>query len=168
MERILDVVVETPGGSRQKFDWESETRSFRLNKIMPLGLGFPYDFGFIPGTCGGDGDPIDVMIISEFPTFTGCRIHVRLIGGVRILQQERDGSKVRNDRFFAVPEVSQLYANVEELQQLPEGCLQQIQQFFISYNEQAGKELQILDQMDAEAACKLIRESLVDLKSKEL
>jgi inorganic pyrophosphatase len=136
---IITAIVETPKGQGLKFDFDPLLGCMKLNKIMPLGLVFPFDFGYIPGTIGGDGDPIDVLIISEIPTFPGCAIDCRIIGGIKANQQERDGEKMRNDRIIAIPEVSIQYAAVKTLNELPSSLMEQVIAFFENYNAQAGK-----------------------------
>ena len=69
---LLDVVIETTAGSRNKFTYDEGVGAFRLHKILPVGFEFPFDFGFVPGTLAEDGDPLDVLIIGDEPTFTGC------------------------------------------------------------------------------------------------
>ncbi|HVG13498.1 MAG TPA: inorganic diphosphatase [Chitinophagaceae bacterium] len=154
----ITAIVETPKGSPQKYDWDEELRLFKLSKILPAGLQFPFDFGFIPGTRGEDGDPLDVIIISEVKSFTGCCMDCRVIGAITADQTERDGKTVRNDRFLAVPEVSQLFKNVHSFTDLPEDILKQLEAFFKNYNEQAGKEFQPLDRINATEALALIHQ----------
>ena len=153
----VTAIVETPKGSPQKYDWDEDLHLFRLKKILPAGLVFPFDFGFIPGTKGGDGDPLDVIIISEATSFTGCCMDCRIIGAITANQTERDGETVRNDRFLAVPEVSQLFKDVHRHTDLPEDILDQLEAFFKNYNEQAGKAFQPLERIDAAEAYELIQ-----------
>ncbi len=155
MQPII-AIVETPKGSSQKYDWDEDLRLFKLNKILPAGLVFPFDFGFIPGTKGGDGDPLDIIIISEVKSFTGCCMDCRIIGAITANQTERDGKTVRNDRFLAVPEVSQLFKDVNSIADLPKDIIDQLEAFFKNYNEQAGKIFNPLGQVDAADAYKLI------------
>jgi inorganic pyrophosphatase len=76
----LNVVIETPQGSRNKFSYDLELELYRLKGTLPVGASFPYDFGFVPSTLGADGDPIDVLLLMEEPAFTGCLVEARLIG----------------------------------------------------------------------------------------
>src|ERR1700744_2934939 len=96
-------IVETPKGCSQKFEFMAETKSFKLSKILPAGMVFPFDFGMIPDTKGEDGDPLDIIIVSESGTFTGCYIECRIIGALKAEQTERDGKTMRNDRLMGVP-----------------------------------------------------------------
>src|ERR1700744_2611763 len=101
----LEIVIETPKGSAQKYDYDPKTHFFKMKKILPSGMVFPYDFGFVPGTKGEDGDPLDMIVISEFNSFPGVVIKCRVIGGIRAEQSAGSGSHkmIRNDRFLAVP-----------------------------------------------------------------
>lgn len=156
----LTVIVETPKGHGVKYDYDPSDGYFKLSKIMPAGLVFPFDFGFIQGTCGEDGDPLDVMIISEMGTFPGCALNCRIVGAIKATQVERDGRSVRNDRFIAVSEVSVQYAQVQRLADLPDGLLDEIESFFSNYNQQAGKNFKPDDRLTAREAISRIRKSL--------
>ncbi len=154
----ITAIVETPKGSAQKYDWDEDLKLFKLNKILPAGLVFPFDFGFIPGTKGGDGDPLDIIIIAEVKSFPGCCMDCRIIGAITANQTERDGATVRNDRFLAVPDVSQLFKEVKALTDLPKDIITQLEAFFKNYNEQAGKVFEPLQQIGAEEALDLIQQ----------
>jgi inorganic pyrophosphatase len=156
METIT-VMIESPKGSNHKYDYEPDSQRFKLNKILPAGLIFPFDFGMIPNTKGEDGDPLDIMVISEITGFPGCLIDCRIIGGLKVEQTERDGKMMRNDRFIGIPDVSQLYAEVIELTQLPESIVNQLEHFFKNYNEQAGKHFKVIERLDAHEAYSLIK-----------
>jgi inorganic pyrophosphatase len=158
METVT-VIVETPKGKGLKYDFDPETGFFVLKKIMPTGMVFPFDFGFVPGTIGEDGDPIDVIVIFEMESFPGCAMECRIIGAINAKQQERDGQKMRNDRYIAIPVVSQLYANVNELAQFPKEILDQLETFFKNYNEQAGKKFSVLERSNARNAMKVLEAS---------
>jgi inorganic pyrophosphatase len=154
--KTLTAIVETPKGSAQKYTYEPEHKWLKLKKIMPAGMVFPFDFGFIPDTKGGDGDPLDVIIISELKSFPGCVMDCRIIGGITAEQTEK-GKTVRNDRFLAIPEVSELFAKVKSIEDLPKDVITQIETFFINYNEIADKKFKPLKQIDAAEALKMIK-----------
>src|ERR1700712_5059308 len=105
MEKLKNVtaMVESPKGFNQKFDFDETEQRFRQSKILPAGLVFPFDFGMIPKTKGEDGDPLDIIVISESGTFPGCLVDCRIIGALQAEQTERDGETMRNDRFLGVP-----------------------------------------------------------------
>src|ERR1700710_1165320 len=122
-------LIESPKGFNQKFDYDPKEKRFKLNKILPAGLVFPFDFGMVPGTKGEDGDPLDIIVIDENATFPGCLVDCRIIGALKAEQTERDGKTMRNDRFLGIPVVSQLFPNVNELDQLPENIINQLEHF---------------------------------------
>lgn len=155
-EKLTRIIVETPKGSSQKFDFEPEQNVFVLNKIMPSGTVFPFDFGFIPGTLGADGDPLDVMVLSESGTFTGCAVDCRIIGVITATQREQDGNTTENDRFIGIPAISKLYKHIQDINELDKELLEQLKHFFISYNEQAGKVFNITGTLGPVAAQKRI------------
>lgn len=157
-EQQVRVIIETPKGSKQKFDYEPEKNIYVLNKVMPAGMVFPFDFGFIPGTLGQDGDPLDVLVISTLGTFTGCALDCRIIGAIKADQWERDGNKTENDRIIAVPTVDQNMAKIATIHDLEHELITQIGQFFINYNELAGKSFKIKRLTGPAATWKLIRE----------
>jgi inorganic pyrophosphatase len=152
----ITAMIESPKGFNQKFDYDPQQQRFRLSKILPAGLVFPFDFGMIPGTQGQDGDPLDIIVVSESGNFPGCLIDCRIVGALQAEQTERDGKTLRNDRFLGVPGVSQLFSEVETLEQLPEAILNQLEHFFKNYNEQAGKTFRVTARLSAEEAFKLL------------
>lgn len=154
--KTITAMIECPKGFTQKFDYDPETQRFRLSKILPAGLVFPFDFGMIPGTKGADGDPLDIIVISESATFPGCLIDCRLIGALQAEQTERNGETMRNDRFVGVPNVTQLFSEIDTLNQLPEAILNQLETFFKNYNEQAGKQFKVTARLNAMQAAQLL------------
>src|ERR1700743_930413 len=153
--KIITAMVESPKGFNQKFDFDPEEQRFRLNKILPAGLMFPFVFGMIPGTKGEDGDPLDIVVIDENGTFPGCLVECRLIGALQAEQTERDGKTVRNDRFLAIPIVSQIFPDIDDLHQLPDNLINQLEHFFRNYNEQAGKQFRVTARLNAAQAANL-------------
>src|SRR5512142_3126073 len=95
------VIIETPRNSRNKYKFDEKTGRFKLSKVMPEGMMFPYDFGFIPKTEAEDGDPLDVLVLNDEPMFPGCELECRLVGVIKALQKEK-GKENRNDRLIAV------------------------------------------------------------------
>nr|MDQ3622507.1 inorganic diphosphatase [Verrucomicrobiota bacterium] len=95
--REVNAIVDTPRGSQNKFKYDEESGLFMLGGAMPAGVVFPFEFGFIPSTAGGDGDPLDLLILMDAPTFVGCLVRARLIGVIEAEQTE-NGKTLRNDR----------------------------------------------------------------------
>lgn len=152
----INIVIETPKGSTCKYNYDADQKCFRLKKILPAGMAFPFDFGFIPDTKGGDGDPLDVMVISELSTFPGCCVDCRIIGVFKVEQSGPDGKTIRNDRFFAIPEVSQIFKDVKDIEDLPGTITDQLESFFKNYIRQEGKQLEVVERLGATAARRMI------------
>jgi inorganic pyrophosphatase len=162
MGNNVDVIIETPKGSAQKYDYVPNTPFFKLSKILPSGMVFPYDFGFIPKTRGEDGDPLDVIVISEFNSFPGVIIKCRIIGGIKAEQSDdKDRRKmIRNDRFLAIPKCSNIFQKIEKMGDLPGDITDQLEEFFIGYNKLEGKKFKALEKMGPKEAHRLIGEQL--------
>jgi len=151
-----NIVIETPRNSREKYSYDEESKSFYLKKLLPAGMCFPYDFGFIPNTKGEDGDPVDALILSEFGTFPGCRIACRLIGALLAEQAEKN-KMIRNDRFFFVPCISMVYKHIKSIRDFPKSFMKELLFFFINYNEEKGKEFKVLDVISREKAKNILK-----------
>ena len=134
----VTVVVDTPRGSRAKYKYDEDHGLMRLSKILPRGLYFPYNFGFIPGTRGEDGDALDVLIVLDEPLALGCVATVRLIGVLKARQTEK-GETVRNDRLLGVVETAYNPAELFEIAQLHPRHLEEIEHFFVAYNQAHGR-----------------------------
>lgn len=155
---ILQVIVETPKGNRNKFAFDPEQGIFMLKKVLPAGMVFPYDFGFLPQTLAPDGDPIDVLLLMDEPAFSGCAVRARLIGVIE--GEQLDGKKtIRNDRLLAVAEANHMYANIKRLKDLPEQFLTELQDFFVNYHNLEGKKYRLLGCKGIETAFGLIKEA---------
>jgi inorganic pyrophosphatase len=160
----LCVVVETSQGSPNKLKWDPELGRFRLSGVLPAGAVFPYDFGFVPGTQGEDGDPLDVLLLMDAPVPAGALVEARLIGVIEAEQTE-DGETVRNDRLLAVATASHTHRSVRELTDLDRHLLEQIEHFFASYNQIKGKEFRPLARRGAAAACRMVHSASVAEKA---
>jgi inorganic pyrophosphatase len=148
---LINVVVDTPRGSRNKFKWDDEAQCFRLGRILPAGASFPYDFGSIPQTLAEDGDALDVLLIAEAPCFTGCLVTARLIGAICAKQTEK-GKTIRNDRLLAVPVTRANPAEITDLRELPAARLDEIEHFFVSYNRAHGRRYEPFARVGAKKA----------------
>jgi inorganic pyrophosphatase len=136
-------IVETPKGSRNKFDYDPATGLFRLAWVLPEGMVFPFDFGFVPSTLGDDGDPLDILVLLDAPVHSGCLIDVRLIGIIEATQTER-GKTERNDRLIGVSLHSFEHAGLSSIDKVSSALLSQVEEFFISYNKQRGKKFKVI------------------------
>lgn len=154
-------VIETPKGSNQKYTYDTSTKFFRLKKCLPMGMVFPFDFGFIPQTKGEDGDPLDIIVISEFKSFPGCLVECRVIGCIAASQSKEKGSKkvIRNDRYIGIPVQSSMFKSIAELTDLPPGIIEKLEHFFINYNKEEGKQFSIKKKLGQGKSLKLIEKN---------
>lgn len=140
---ICRAVIETPRHSRTKYAWSRETGGFVLKKLLPEGMAFPLDFGFVPSTMGGDGDPLDVLVLHDEPILMGAICEVRLIGLIEACQIQ-DGEAARNDRLVAVTVKSQLYQAFDDVHDLGGDFMEHLQSFFVNYNALQGRGFEVL------------------------
>jgi inorganic pyrophosphatase len=154
----LNVVIETPRGSRAKFSYDEQSGLFALSKLLPVGMAFPFSFGFIPSTCGGDGDPLDVMMVLEEKLFPGCLVSARLIGGLKA-RQSAEGKMKRNDRLLAVPVMPQEYSPPRSIRDLDKHLLSEIEEFFITYQRLMGKKVKMMGVLGPREAKTLVQKS---------
>ena len=153
----VNVIIDTPRNSRNKYAYDSETDLFKLSGILTQGHVFPYNFGFIPNTLGGDGDPLDVLVLMDESVFVGCWVECRIIGALMAMQTEVDGNTNRNDRFFAVETNSDVYGSITSIDQLDTKLVDEVEHFFVSYNEEKGKRFEVIKRIDRKPALDLIQ-----------
>jgi inorganic pyrophosphatase len=149
--RRVHVIIDTPAASRNKYKYDAEQGLFRVSRVLPAGMSFPYDFGSIPGTRAEDGDPLDVLVLGLAPTFPGCLVSVRLLGVLRARQVER-GKSIRNDRLIGVAETPVNTSALRELGSVDAQQLRDIEHFFESYNRAQGREFKITGRGDSRSA----------------
>ena len=140
----LRVVIETPKGSRNKYDYDPDCDCLELATVLPEGMSFPYDFGFVPSTLGEDGDPLDILVLMDAPVVPGCVIRARPVGAIEAKQKTKGEDWQRNDRLIAVAAHAQTHQNVQSLEDLRPHLIDEIQEFFIAYNRLRGRKFKPL------------------------
>jgi inorganic pyrophosphatase len=162
---LVFAVIETPAGTRHKFAFEPEYGIMRLRMTLAEGLMWPYDYGFIPQTLGDDGDPIDVLVLNDAPTFSGCLMDVRVIGGILL---EKNG--VTNNRLVACPRRRKGTAlktdDFDDIDDVPKETLKGIERFLIDYSEEEGNKITLGGQCSRKDACRLIGRAHKQFKKK--
>src|SRR5712672_3439214 len=123
-------IIETPKGCRNKFDYDPESNLFKLRGLLPEGMMFPFDFGFIPSTLGDDGDPLDIMVLMDAPAHMGCLIDVRIIGVITAKQREK-GKTETNDRLLGVAVHSYDHQDLDTIKDVRKTLLDQVEEFFV-------------------------------------
>lgn len=161
---LLNVVVDTPKGSRNKYTYDRDCAQWHLSKILPLGASFPFDFGFIPSTRAEDGDALDVLVLIDEPAFPGCVVSARLIG-VLEAEQTEDGATIRNDRLVAVVETPYNMPEFKHINELSTHRLDEIEHFFISYNQMEGRQFRPLGREGPARARELLEEAMEAARS---
>lgn len=140
---LVVVIIETPKGSRNKYAFDPEERVFDLTKVLPAGMEFPYDFGFVPSTEADDGDPIDVLVLMDDRAFPGCRLRCRPIGIIEGEQGEKKEAE-RNDRVVCVEHGTHSYTHIRHIDDLGKGFEKELENFFVNYHQLAGKTYRVL------------------------
>lgn len=157
-EGLIVVIIETPKGSRNKYAYDVEEGIFALKKVLPAGMAFPYDFGFVPSTRGGDGDPLDVLVLMDEPAFPGVKLTCRVVGIIE--GEQRDGKTTeRNDRIVAVEIENHSYARVKHVDDLGRRFEKELQAFFVNYHQLDGKTYKILAVKGPTAGWRMIKKA---------
>lgn len=156
---ICRAIIETPKGSRNKFDYDPDSGLFMLGGLLPEGMAFPFDFGFIPSTLGDDGDPLDVMVLMDAPAHVGCLIDVRVIGVIAAEQTQNGKTKV-NDRLIAVAVHSYDHEDIKSVADVSKTLLDQVEEFFVSYNKQRGKKFRVTGMGGPKKAVKFLKDGI--------
>jgi inorganic pyrophosphatase len=155
----INAIVETPKHSRSKYVYNPNVDLFEFKKACPPGLTFPLDFGFIPGTLAEDGDPMDVLIFTEEPSFPGCLFECRVIGIIEA-QQEKEGKMTRNDRVLACPIEADQFIEVKSIDDIDKLLLDNLVRFFKFYHKQENEKFELLKMGDAGRAIKQIKKHI--------
>ena len=131
---------------------------FRPTLAPDRGMIFPYDFGVVSGTKAEDGDPLDVLVLTDDPLFPGCLVDCVLIGVIEA-EQEDKGERKRNDRLIAVAQASLLYSDIKDLADLNPTVLKQIEAFFVNYQRVRNVRVTILEHRGSDKALEILRRS---------
>jgi inorganic pyrophosphatase len=163
MEGTVTVVVEIPKGSRNKYEMNHDTGRIRLDRMLFSSVHYPTDYGFIEGTLGGDGDPLDALVLVDEPTFPGCEIETRPIGVFKMHDEKGEDEKI-----LTVPVSDPHWSDVRSLEEVPGGLRREIEHFFRIYKDlEADKETRIEGWDDEATAWKLIEEARARLQEAE-
>jgi inorganic pyrophosphatase len=160
---VFHVIVETPRGSGLKLKYESKWEAMSISRPLPLGVVYPYDWGFVPSTSGPDGDPLDAMVLWDVPAYPGVVLECRAVGVLQVEQNRENhhpSQRIRNDRIMAIPVEARRERTMETVQNLPERVRQELQQFAIAATALEGKDVRIVGWGDADAAVRLVRETM--------
>ena len=155
-QTIVRVVIETPKGSRNKYAFDQDEGIFRLKRVLPAGMEFPYDFGFVPSTKADDGDPVDVLVLMDEPAFAGCVLKCRIIGIIEG-EQGNKSDKKRNDRIVAVEKENHSFADIQHIDDLGKKFREELEEFFVNYHKLSGENYRVIGIKGPAAARKYIK-----------
>jgi len=148
----VDVIIEIPKGSRNKYEFDKDKKSFKLDRMLFSSMHYPSDYGFIKDTLAEDGDPLDALVLVTEPTFPGCLIESKPVG----LFKMRDEKGV-DYKILCVPVGDPLWNHIGRLKDIPPHLLIEIEHFFAVYKELEHKKTAVEGWEDAESALKVIR-----------
>jgi inorganic pyrophosphatase len=159
---LVVVVIETPRGSGNKLKFDAELGAYRLDRVLPAGMAFPFDFGFIPRTLAADGDPLDAIVLLDNAVHPGCVVLSRLIGLLQIEQQDAGkGPWVRNDRVVAVAGGPKGHASLRSIRDVDPFRLDAIGAFFAAYHALDGDKIRLTGRTGVRAAEAAIRRAII-------
>ncbi|MGI9017596.1 MAG: inorganic diphosphatase [Euzebya sp.] len=151
----VEVFVEIPNGSRNKYEWDHHSGGFRLDRMLFSSVHYPGDYGFIPNTWSGDNDPLDALVLLGEPTFPGCTITGRVVG---VFDMTDD--KGRDAKIITVADADPRWAQVGDLKDLPPHVLDEVQHFFSVYKDLERKRVTVEGFRDRAAALAQIEEDI--------
>lgn len=152
---VVYAVIEIPKGSRNKYEYDKDMEAFALDRVLYSPFIYPAEYGIIPQTLYDDGDPMDIMVLMEQPTFPGCVIETRPIGIMRMI----DGGD-NDDKILGVPINDPRFKDVNDIDDVPEHLLKEIAHFFKEYKHLEGKTTEVLGWENAEKAFEAIKHSI--------
>jgi inorganic pyrophosphatase len=135
-EDVIEVFVEIPKGSRNKYEYDKERKVMRLDRRLLSATTYPADYGFIPDTLGEDGDALDALVLLDEPTFPGCLVTARPIGVFWMEDEKGPDAKI-----ICLPQADPLWGRIREIQELPDVLLAEIEHFFDVYKTLENKKV---------------------------
>ena len=152
---VVNMIVEIPKGRRSKFEVDKETGLIKLDRYLYSSSVYPGDYGFIPQTLAADGDPLDILVMVNEPTFSGCLIEARVVGMFRMKDKGADDYKV-----LGVPNADPLFGHVKKLEDVPPHFLREVEHFFSTYKHLEGVTIEPLGWASAKAGAVEVRASI--------
>ena len=160
-EMCINAIIETPKGCAAKYDYDEEMQMFKLKKLLPKGMSFPFHFGFIPHTKAEDGDPLDVLVLLDELAWPGCVIECKIIGVMEATETENNKTN-RNDRLIATAIASEKYNKIKDISSMDEYLEKEIENFFNTYNNLEKKEFKIISKKGPKVALNLIKKQIIN------
>ena len=152
---LVNVVIETPKGSKNKFEISKEFPGVVLDRVLHSSVAYPIEYGAVPGTLYSDGDPLDAMVLLSEPTFPGIDLEARPVGVMKMIDQGD-----RDNKILMVAKGEPRFKHVNNYADLPEHYLNEIVNFFQTYKLLENKKTEVLGWEGRETAVKEILESI--------
>jgi inorganic pyrophosphatase len=149
---VLEVVVEIPQGSRNKYEFDERTGVLRLDRVLSSAVYYNFEYGYVEQTRADDGDHTDAMVLLAEPTFPGCRVWARPVGGLRMRDDKGDDFKV-----LCVAIADPLWEHAKRLDQVSPHRLREIEHFFATYKLLEDKQVEVYGWADQTAALEVLR-----------
>jgi inorganic pyrophosphatase len=144
----VNVIVEIPAGSQNKYEYNHETHTMMLDRHLIVSMGYPAEYGFIPDTLGGDGDPLDALVLTAYPTFPGCLIEAKILGMCVMTDEKGEDAKL-----ICVPTYDPAWKSANDITDVPQATLDRIKHFFTVYKDlDEGKWVKVENWANREAA----------------
>lgn len=138
VDNIVEILVEIPKGSQNKYIWDQARRRIRLDRVLHSSIHYPADYGFVAETMAADGRPLDALLLVTNATFPGCVVEGRVIGCLKTTDEQVEDTKI-----IVVPTRDPRLAQFHSLQELPPHILKEIEYFFAAYKELEGKAVEV-------------------------
>lgn len=155
MTRIVEALIEIPMGSQNKYEVDKKKGKIKLDRVLYSASFYPAEYGFIEGTLGLDGDPMDILVFTSYATFPGCYIDARIIGAMDMV----DSGDV-DTKLMAVNVGDPRYEHVNSLKDLSPHMLKEVEHFFSTYKQLQDKETTVMGWLDITTACRLLDDSV--------
>ncbi|MCS4542153.1 MAG: inorganic diphosphatase [Euryarchaeota archaeon] len=158
---VIYAVIEIPKGSRNKYEYNIEDGYFVLDRVLQSPFHYVADYGIIPQTWWPDGDALDILVMTEQPTFPGCISEVRPIGLINLIDENK-----RDDKILSALRYDPRFDEVKDIKDVPQHLLKEIAHFFSQYKVLEGKKVEVLGWDSAAAAKKTILDGIKFFKEK--
>lgn len=150
---IVEATIEIPMGTQNKYEVDPVTRKIKLDRVLSSSVSYPSEYGFIENTLSGDGDPLDILVLTTFPTFPGCIIKGRVLGYLELIDNGDTDEKV-----ITVNSTDPRYDHIKSIEDLPEHTIDEIKEFFKTYKHLQGINVNVGNIYGLEETKELIEE----------
>lgn len=149
----VEAIIEIPMGTQNKYEVDQKTHRITLDRVLFSSVSYPSEYGFIENTLAGDGDPLDILVLTTFPTFPGCIIKSRVLGYLELIDNGFSDEKV-----IAVNATDPRYDHIKSMGDLPEHTIEEIKEFFKTYKHLQGIKVTVGNIYDLDKTKVLIEE----------